>query len=113
MLGMFLSSKAFAQTSSPFCSVDGCAQTKQTLKEICDLTVKEKATFPTIYIGGYYMQTLVAGYQIIGDKRYLDTAIAYGDYLLARQMPNGFWQTGYGPVYMADTVSALGLFIVL
>ena len=59
------------------------------------------------------MRTLVAGYEIFGDRRYLDTAIAYGDYLLGKQMPNGFWGTGYGPVYLADTGSALGLFIVL
>jgi hypothetical protein len=28
-------------------------------------------------------------------------------------MSNGFWATGYGPVYLADTGSALGLFITL
>lgn len=69
--------------------------------------------FSHIYVGGYYMRTLVAGYEILGDRRYLDTAIAYGDYLLQKQMPNGLWPTGYGPVYLADTGSALGLFIVL
>jgi len=59
------------------------------------------------------MRDLVAGYEIFGDRRYLDTAIAYGDYLLKKQMPDGFWATGYGPVYLADTGSALGLFIAL
>lgn len=113
MLLPLLVTAAWAQSSTPFCSDANCVQTRQTLKEICDLIVKEKSTFPTIYIGGYYMRTLVAGYEIFGDRRYLDTAIAYGDALLAKQMPNGFWQTGYGPVYMADTGSALGLFIVL
>lgn len=112
LLPSFVTS-AWAQPSSPFCSDTNCVQTRQALKDICDLIVKEKSTFPTIYIGGYYMRTLVAGYQIFGDRRYLDTAIAYGDALLVKQMPNGFWQTGYGPVYMADTGSALGLFIVL
>ncbi|MGH9451472.1 MAG: hypothetical protein ACRD11_13190 [Terriglobia bacterium] len=68
---------------------------------------------PTIYVGGYYMRDLVAGYEIFGDRRYLDTAVAYGDYLLKRQMPNGFWASGYGTVYLADTGSALGLFIAL
>lgn len=115
---LFLSGIVFAcnlraQSSSPFCSDAGCAQTRQELKRICDYIVKNKSTYPTIYIGGYYMRTLVAGYQIFGDKRYLDTALAYGDYLLAKQMPNGFWQTGYGPVFMADTGSAITLFIVL
>ena len=107
------STAALAQHASPFCSDANCVKTRATLKDICDLIVKEKSNYPTIYIAGYYMRTLVAGYEIFGNRQYLDTAIAYADSLLARQMPNGFWQTGYGPVYMADTGSALGLFIVL
>jgi hypothetical protein len=59
------------------------------------------------------MRTLVAGYEILGDRRYLDTAIAYGDYLLSKQMSNGYWDTGYDTVNLADTGSALGLFTVL
>ncbi len=102
-----------AETDSPFCSEAGCAHSRQALKSLCDYIVKEKSTFTTIYIGGYYMRTLVAGYEIFGNREYLDTAIAYGDYLLAHQMPNGFWRTGYGPVYMADTGSAITLLIVL
>jgi hypothetical protein len=104
---------ASAQPPTPFCANSDCAPTRQKLKDICDFIVKEKSTFPTIYVGGYYMRTLVAGYEVLGDRRYLDTAIAYGDYLLGKQMQNGFWATGYGPVYLADTGSALGLFIVL
>ena len=104
---------ALGQQQEPFCSDRGCTQTRALLRNLCDYIVKEKAEYPTIYIGGYYMRTLVAGYEIFGDQRYLDTALAYGDYLLDKQMPNGFWQTGYGPVFMADTGSALGLFIVL
>ncbi|MGO8718940.1 MAG: hypothetical protein ACLQMO_06950 [Acidobacteriaceae bacterium] len=104
---------AVAQSASPFCADGNCTATRQTFKNLCDFIVKEKSTFPTIYVGGYYMRDLVAGYEIFGDRRYLDTAIAYGDYLLSKQMPNGFWATGYGPVYLADTGSALGLFIVL
>ncbi|MGH7946379.1 MAG: hypothetical protein ACREF9_15420 [Opitutaceae bacterium] len=73
----------------------------------------EKADFRTIFIGGYYMRTLVAGSRILEDHRYLDTAIAYADSLLTRQSPRGYWGTGYGNVYLADTGSALGLFIVL
>jgi hypothetical protein len=97
----------------PFCTGSNCEQTRLLLKNLCDYIVKEKANFPTIYIGGYYMRSLVAGYEIFGDRQYLDTAVAYADSLLGRQMSNGFWGTGYGPVYMADTGSALGLFIVL
>jgi hypothetical protein len=104
---------AWAQQPDPFCSGQNCEKTRELLKNLCDYIVKEKASFPAIYVGGYYMRTLVAGYEIFGNKQYLDTALAYGDSLLARQMPNGFWGTGYGPVYMADTGSALGLFVVL
>lgn len=113
LAGMICVCSLQAQTGTPFCSDSGCTETRQALKELCDYIVKNKSIYPTIYIGGYYMRTLVAGYEIFGDQRYLETALAYGDYLLARQMPNGFWQTGYGPVYMADTGSALSLFIVL
>lgn len=106
-------SSALAQTASPFCSQTNCVQTRQLLKNLCDFIVQKKSHFKTIYVAGYYMRTLVAGYEIFGDRQYLNTAVAYGDYLLAHQMPNGFWKTGYGPVYMADTGSALGLLIVL
>jgi hypothetical protein len=99
--------------STPFCAQAGCVQSRHLLKNICDFIVKNKSTFPTIYVGGYYMRDLVDGYEILGNRRYLDTAIAYGDYLLKKQMPNGFWASGYGTVYLADTGSALGLLIAL
>jgi len=102
-----------APKSSPFCADAGCVQTRESLKNLCDFIVKEKSTFSTIYVGGYYMRDLVAGYEIFGNRRYLDTAVAYGDYLLKKQMPSGFWASGYGTVYLADTGSALGLFIAL
>lgn len=104
---------ARAESANPFCADTGCVETRELLHNLCDYIVKEKPQFPTIYVAGYYMRTLVAGYVIFGDRRYLDTAVAYGDSLLAKQMPNGFWSTGYGPVYMADTGSALGLLVVL
>lgn len=104
---------AWAQQSTPFCTGKNCAQTRELLRNLCDYILKEKTDFSAIYVAGYYMRTLVDGYEIFGDQRYLDAAVAYSDRLLARQMPNGFWQTGYGPVYMADTGSALGLFIAL
>jgi hypothetical protein len=106
-------SSSNSKSLTRFCANSDCATTRQTFRRICDFIVKEKATYPTIYIAGYYMRDLVAGYEIFGDRKYLDTAIAYGDYLLKRQLPGGFWATGYGPVYLADTGSALSLFIVL
>lgn len=113
MLIPLFAASASAASTSPFCDKSDCAATRQKFKDICDYIVKEKSAFPSIYVGGYYMRDLVAGYESFGDRRYLATAVAYGDYLLRKQMPNGFWATGYGPVYLADTGSALGLFIVL
>ncbi len=109
----FLLQSQETQQHSPFCSDAGCAETCALLRQTCDYILASKATVPTIYVGGYYMRTLVDGYEILGDERYLDTALAYSDYLLSKQMPNGFWATGYGTVYLADTGSALGLFISL
>lgn len=102
-----------AKQPNPFCARRDCRQSRALLKNLCDFIVKKKSTFPMIYIGGYYMRDLVDGYEIFGNRRYLTTAIAYGDYLLKHQMPNGFWASGYGTVYLADTGSALGLLIAL
>ena len=112
-----------ARAKSPFCSDPDCKATRQTFQQLCDFIVANKSSGPSvvsqgqthsaIFVAGYYMRTLVAGYEILGNRRYLDTAIAYGDFLLKQQMPNGYWDTGYGAVYLADTGSALGLFAVL
>jgi hypothetical protein len=122
-LFVLILSPGSARAESPFCSDPGCKATRQTFQQLCDFIVANRSTGPTllrqgknttaIFIGGYYMRTLVAGYEILGDRRYLDTAIAYGDYLLKQQMSDGYWDTGYGGVYLADTGSALGLFTVL
>jgi hypothetical protein len=72
-----------------------------------------KAMSRQFYIGGYYMRTLVAGYKVFGNQRYLNTAIAYADGLLKKQNSRGYWLTGYGGIEVADTGSALGLFSVL
>src|SRR5690348_5120191 len=88
------------QKSAPFCQDSGCVKSGEMLKDLCDYIVKNKSTFPTIYVGGYYMRDLVDGYEIFGNRQYLDTAVAYGDYLLKKQMPSGFWASGYGTVYL-------------
>ncbi len=88
--------------------------TKAYFRGFCDYVAAEKTNCEVIFIGGYYMRSLVAGYEILGDKRYLEAAIGYADELLKKQSPRGDWQTGYGHViYLADTGSALGLFITL
>ncbi len=110
---VFPLSAAQAPQSTPFCSYSGCAQTRQVFRSLCDYIVKNKSTYPTRFIAAYYMRDLVDGYEIFGNRQYLNTAIAYGDYLLKEQMPNGFWASGYGTVYLADTGSVLGLFAAL
>jgi len=111
LLASPLPSAAPPKEASPFCS--DSEATRRFLKELCDFISKEKQDVPTIFIGGYYMRTLVAGYEIFGERRYLDVAIAYADNLLKKQSPRGYWGTGYGNIYLADTGSALGLFLVL
>lgn len=102
-----------ARQSTPFCAESDCSKTRSLLKNLCDYIVKNKSAYPTMFVAGYYMRDLVDGYEIFGDRRYLNTAVTYGDYLLKKQMPNGFWPSGYGTVYLADTGSALGLLISL
>ncbi len=98
--------------ASPFTAHE--QKTRNYFRGLCDYIVEKKQDVPVIFTGGYYMRDLVAGYKIFGDRRYLDTAIAYADWLLSKQSDRGYWQTGYaGRIYLADTGSALGLFIVL
>jgi hypothetical protein len=109
---------ARAPRCSPFCS--NCDATRRSLRQICDYILAERSDFAadtksarTIFTNGYYMRTLTAGYAIFGDRRCLETVIRYADLLLGRQTPRGYWGTGYGNIYLADTGSALGLFIAL
>ena len=105
-------SSACQQTAqSPFC-VEKEA-TLQYFKNLCDYVESEKKQVSSIFITGYYMRTLVAGHEIFGEKKYLSTAIAYADTLLKYQSDRGYWGTGYGNIYLADTGSAIALFTVL
>ncbi len=98
--------------ATPFCANEKA--TREYFHKLCDYIVREKSNVPVVFVGGYYMRDLVAGYKIFGDRRYLDTAIAYGDWLLEKQSARGYWVTGYNRnAYLADTGSALGLFVVL
>ncbi|MDO8544363.1 MAG: hypothetical protein Q7S40_28310 [Opitutaceae bacterium] len=97
--------------ASPFTASE--TKTHDYFRSLCDYTVREKTHVEVIFTGGYYMRNLVAGYKIFGDKHYLDTAVTYADWVLSRQSERGYWQTGYGRIYLADTGSALGLFVVL
>ena len=83
LIGAVLVASATLLPASPF-SADPKA-TKAYFHKICDYIATEKTNCQVIFTGGYYMRDLVAGYQIYGEKRYLDIAVAYADRLLAKQ----------------------------
>ena len=64
-----------------------------------------------IFVEGYNQRTILGLYEITGEKRYLDHVRKWAGWLLEYQKPEGYWPTGYGDVYFADTGSALGLLI--
>jgi len=64
-----------------------------------------------IFVEGYNKRTMLGLYEITGDQRYLDAVREWAAWLLEYQRPEGYWPTGYGDVYFADTGSALGLLI--
>lgn len=102
---------ASMMAGSRYC--DDCGATREFFRKHCDYVLAHKQDHKTIFIGGYYARTLIAGYRIFGDRRYLNAAVTYGDRLLTLQSGRGYWPTGYGNIYLADTGSALGLFIAL
>jgi hypothetical protein len=116
ILAGFLCAWAFtaaARADSIFCPGGDCQATRASFKQLCDFILEKRSNLKKIYTGSYYMRNLVAGYEIFGEQRYLDAAIAYADGLLEKQSARGYWGTGYGDIFLADTGSALGLFAVL
>ena len=47
------------------------------------------------YRTAYPVRTLLAGYDVFGDKRYLDAVIVCLDKLLTEQLPNAAWTAGF------------------
>jgi len=47
------------------------------------------------YRTGYPIRTLLAGYDIFGDKRYLDAVTKALDQLVGEQLPNGAWSSSF------------------
>jgi hypothetical protein len=62
-----------------------------------------------IFVEGYFYRTYLGLYEITGEQRYLDLARQGAEKVLKKQAPGGYWGTGYGSVFLADTGSALGL----
>ena len=77
------------------------------LLEVGDWIIK-KGPSKAIFVQGYEGRTMLGLYEITSQPRYLDAARKYVESLLSLQTPGGFWGTGYGSVYLADTGSALG-----
>jgi hypothetical protein len=75
---------AHAMAGGEFCSDPGCTSTRQLFKQLCDFIAEKKSDVPIIYTSGYYMRTLAAGYEILGEQRYLDVATAYADGLVKK-----------------------------
>lgn len=64
-----------------------------------------------IFVEGYNQRTILGLYEITREERYLAHVREWAQRLLEYQKPEGYWPTGYGNVYFADTGSALGLLI--
>jgi hypothetical protein len=64
-----------------------------------------------IFVEGYNQRTILGLYEMTGDEKYLEHVRKWVAWLLEYQKPEGYWPTGYGDVYFADTGSALGLLI--
>ncbi|MBU0609910.1 MAG: hypothetical protein KKI08_18645, partial [Armatimonadetes bacterium] len=93
---------------------------RQTLRDLCDLFVESGADdgkFSGIYfIDSRAVWTLLAAYEIFGDRRYRDTALHWTRVMIAEQAPDGGYRMGYGitkrgeECYVADGGEiALGL----
>ncbi len=91
----------FVVGSEPIC---------QYLEELAEWLLEQPAG-RQIFYEGYKHRTLLGLYEITGRRRYLDAAHRGANAILEAQTPEGFWPTGYGSVYLADTGCALSLLV--
>ncbi|MGC9319803.1 MAG: hypothetical protein ACP5KN_17350, partial [Armatimonadota bacterium] len=89
--------------------VIGTGPILERLRGIADWTMANEQA--AIFVEGYNERTLLALYEITGQRQYLQHVRRWAGKLLDLQKPAGYWGTGYGDVYFADTGSALGLLI--
>ncbi len=75
---------------------------KGTLKAYCDWLLAHQtgqgffeANSSEWYRCSYPIRTLLAGYDIFGDKRYLEAVTAVLDKLVGEQLPNGAWESAF------------------
>jgi len=73
---------------------------RRALRDLCDFLVargREKGKFSGIaFIDHRGARTLLAAWKIFGDRRYLDTALAWGRAMVAEQRQDGGYRMGYG-----------------
>ena len=84
----------------------GSTDTRGALKSMCEWLLShrlangflgdyepgKKVTNFYWYTTAYPIRTLLAGYEIFGDKRYLNAVMKITDVLVGEQLPNGAWQ---------------------
>jgi hypothetical protein len=89
---------------------EGGAATPETLRLLCDWLLAHrlpngflgdyevsKGSPPRYwwYTSAYPIRTLLAGYEMFGEKKYLDASVQILDQFVGEQLPNGAWQQTY------------------
>jgi len=82
-----------------------CVGNTPILQRLKELAVSGSSS--AICVQGYINRSLLALYELTNDKKYLDQAQKWVDAFIAQQMENGYWDSGYGHIFLADTGSAL------
>jgi hypothetical protein len=75
---------------------------RQALRAYCDWLLAHRPANGSFnpnsaewYRSGYPVRTFLAGYQIFGQKPYLDAVCGFLDKLVSEQLPNGAWSSGF------------------
>ena len=75
-------------------------QAREALRQVCDFLVQEAADDGKMmgysFIDSRGVRTLLAGYELLGERRYLRTARRWGDIMMREQRPDGGYRMGYG-----------------
>jgi hypothetical protein len=87
----------------------GTPDPKKALKLYCDWLMAHRtesgflnANSPDWYRTSYALRTLIAGYDIFGEKEYLDAAVVCLDKLVSEQLPNSAWSCFFFNVPTAE-----------
>ncbi|UCE03097.1 MAG: hypothetical protein JSW67_02565 [Candidatus Latescibacterota bacterium] len=90
------------------------------LLEIAQHTMERDAPAQRLFVESYFMRSLIAAHEAVGDevepevaRAWLRRAVAFGDSLLLIQNDDGYLPIGYPAGYLADMAAALCVFPVL